>query len=344
MQSSRELILAALEGKTPERVPVSVVSSAWVFNHYGMELSTTYDNAEMMTRAWKDFDKDFAADAVIPGLTSTAIPSYFGTTWKYPPRGFPLLQEPAVTNPSDLDNLEDLDPTKDRTIQASIEHTRQLVDEFSETRCIWFMCTGPLSNASRIVDTEFLMECLIEDPDFVDRLFAFSMQSFKNAIEPILDLGVDIIDFSSSPGSPDLISPRMYRRFFWKHDKDLVDWIHKKNAKAVFHICGNTIPIIDDMVKTGTDGLSVDSIVNLAEVRSLIGKTALIGNIDPAGIIMNGTTKDVEEASKAAIKEGGLNGAFVLAPGCDVPPTSPHENIKAMIDSAKRFGTYPLKY
>ena len=58
---------------------------------------------------------------------------------------------------------------------------------------------------------------------------------------------------------------------------------------------------------------------------------------------MNGTPKDVEDASKAAMKDGGLDGAFVLAPGCDVPPTSPHENIKAMIDSAKRFGTYPLK-
>ncbi|TFF94087.1 hypothetical protein EU546_05365 [Candidatus Thorarchaeota archaeon] len=342
MQTSKDLVLTALEGGKPDRIPVSIVSSAWVLNHYGMDLSTAYENPEMMTRAWKAFDQDFEADAIIPGLTSTAIPSYYGTTWKFPPVGFPLLQKAAIEDPSDLDSLESLDPFGDKAIRAAIDHTKDIVEEFSGKRCVWFMATGPLSNASRLVHTEFLMESLIEDPPFVERLFRFSMDAFKAAIEPVLDLGVDIIDFSSSPGSPDLISPRMYRQFFWGLDKELVSWIHKKGAKAVFHICGNTMPIIEDMAKTGADGLSLDAVVSLSEAREAVGKTALVGNIDPAGILMDGSAEDVERASIAAMKDGGIDGAFVLAPGCDVPPTSPSENIKMMVDTAKRHGSYPL--
>ena len=214
-----------------------------------------------------------------------------------PPRGFPLLQEPAVKEPSDLDKLESLDPTKDKFIQATLNHAKQLIDEFSGKRCIWLMTTGPLSNAARIVETQYLMECLIEDPDFVKQLFRFSTEAFLAAIEPIVELGVDVLDFSSSPGSPDLISPRMYREFFWKFDKELVHWIHSKGAKAVFHICGNTMRIIEDMANTGADGLSVDSMVDLAEARKSIGKTAIVGNIDPANILMNGTAEDVQQAS-----------------------------------------------
>ena len=342
MESSKDLILTALSGETPERVPVAVVSSTWVFTCYGVHPSEAYQNPSLMTDTWRRFDTDFGADAVVPSLSSTVIPSYFGTTWKFPSIGFPLLQKPAISDASELDKLEQLDPKKDKSIQAATLHAKQLKDKFGEHRAVWYMTTGPLSNAARIVEIEFLMECLIEDPKFIEELFRFSTEAFKAAVEPVLDFGIDVLDFSSSPGSPDLVSPRMYRRFFWPFDKELVDWAHKKGVKAVFHICGNTMPIIEDMANTGADGLSVDSMVDLSAAREVIGKTALVGNIDPAGILMNGTPEMVERASIDAMKTGGLNGAFVLAPGCDVPPTCPNENIKAMIDATKTHGIYPL--
>jgi MtaA/CmuA family methyltransferase len=295
-----------------------------------------------MTSAWRRFDKEYGADAVIPGLSSTVIPSYYGTTWKFPSIGFPLLQKPAISDTSELENLEKLDPKKDRSIEASIAHASQLKKEFGDKRAIWFMTTGPLSNAARIVETQFLMECLIENPEFVVDLFEFSTDAFKAAIEPVLDIGIDVLDFSSSPGSPDLVSPRMYRKYFWPCDKALVDWIHGYDAKAVFHICGNTMPIIEDMANTGADGISIDSMVNMTEARKIIGRTALVGNIDPAGILMNGTPGDVKKACLDAMRTGGRDGAFVLAPGCDVPPTCSSENIIAMIESARRLGMYPL--
>ena len=342
MVSSKELILSALSGEIPERVPVAIVSSAWVFTNYGIDLEAVYKDSKMMTDTWRKFDSEFEADAVVPSLSSTVIPSYYGTTWKFPPIGFPLLQKPAVSDPSELDKLGDMDPMKDTSIRAAIEHSKDLVDEFSNKRAVWFMTTGPLSNAARIVETEFLMERLIEDPEFVEALFEFSTNSFKAAIEPVIDYGIDILDFSSSPGSPDLVSPRMYRRFFWPFDKELVKWAHKKGVKTVFHICGNTIPIIEDMANTGTDGISVDSMVDLEAMRKVIGDTTIVGNIDPAGILMNGTTDMVEDACIDAMKTGGIEGKFVLAPGCDVPPTCPSENIRTMIDSAKIHGKYPL--
>ncbi len=82
--------------------------------------------------------------------------------------------------------------------------------------------------------------------------------------------------------------------------------------------------------------------VDMSAARKVIGKTALVGNIDPAGVLMNGTPEMVERACVEAMNTGGLEGAFVLAPGCDVPPTCSGENIKAMIDSTKSHGKYPL--
>ena len=336
------MIDAALTGEIPERVPVAVVSSAWVFSTYDMDLASTYENADEMTKAWKAFDREFGADAVVPSLSSTVIPSYFGTTWKYPKGGFPMLMEPAVKDSSELDSVTWDDITEDPSVRAATKHAGQLVDLFGDERCVWFMTTGPLSNAARIVETQFLMESLIEDPDFVRDLFRLSMESFKAVTEPVLDLGVDVMDFSSSPGSPDLISPRMYGDFFWKFDRELVKWIHSKGVKAIFHICGDTMRIIEPMKDTGADGLSVDSTLDLASARKAIDRTALVGNLDPANVLMNGTPSTVREESLKAMKTGGPDGAFILAPGCDVPPTCPRDNILAMIEAAKQDGLYPL--
>jgi MtaA/CmuA family methyltransferase len=246
---------------------------------------------------------------------------------------------------SELEELHQIDPSKDEQLQACYKHGIQLVEDFGAERCIWFMTTGPLSNAARITETEFMMECLIEEPDFVRDLFRFSVDAWKIAVEPILEMGVDVVDFSSSPGSPDLISPRMYREFFWEFDREVVQWIHDHEAKAVFHICGNTLRIIEDMAKTRANGLSIDSMLDMFLARKAIGKkTALVGNLDPANILMNGTPDDVIAASLEAMKSGGINGGFVLAPGCDVPPTCPRENIAAMINTAKEHGVYPLSY
>ncbi|MFX1603479.1 MAG: uroporphyrinogen decarboxylase family protein [Promethearchaeota archaeon] len=343
MKSSKDLIDAALSGEVPERVPVAVVSSAWVFSTYDLDLSLTYENADQMTKAWRTFDREFGADAVVPSLSSTVIPSYFGTTWKFPKRGFPMLLEPAVKDVSELDSLTWDDILEDQHVRAATEHVKQLVEQFGNERCIWFMTTGPLSNAARIVETQFLMECFIEDPEFVRSLFRLSMESFKAVTEPVLELGVDVMDFSSSPGSPDLISPRMYREFFWEFDRELVQWIQSKGARAVFHICGDTMRIVENMKDTGADGLSVDSMLNLSTARDVIGRTALVGNLDPANVLMNGTPSMVREESMKAMRTGGLDGAFVLAPGCDVPPTCPKDNILAMIQAAKQDGIYPLE-
>jgi uroporphyrinogen decarboxylase len=74
-----------------------------------------------------------------------------------------------------------------------------------------------------------------------------------------------------------------------------------------------------------------------------MGRTALVGNLDPANVLMNGTPHVVRDESIKAMRTGGRDGAFVLAPGCDVPPTCPKENILAMIQAAKQDGLYPLE-
>ncbi len=332
----RDLVNAALNGERPERVPVSIVSTAWVYNYYGQTLREVDHDPQKMAQAWLAFDRDFDADTVCPMFSPMIIPEYYGSKLKFPEGGFPIVIEPAIEGPSDLDKLDEFDSQRDSRVQAAIDCVSKVVDEVGDSKFIWLVCIGPISNVSRLMDTQLIMESLIENPDFVHDLFQRSVDIWKTALEPFLNLGVDAIDFSDPVASPDLVSPRMYRRFFQGYDRQVASWIQKNDVHAIYHVCGDVFRIIQDMKETGAHGLSIDSPLDLAAAREMLPDATFIGNVDPANVIMNGTEAEVLEASKTAMRDAGTNGPMVLAPGCDVPPTSPPQNIHAMIKAAKK--------
>ena len=82
------------------------------------------------------------------------------------------------------------------------------------------------------------------------------------------------------------------------------------------------------MARSGADIIDVDWMVALDEARQLVGpEVTLCGNFDPVGILLQGSAEDVAEAAKQCLKTGGDK--FILMPGCEVPPGTPEQNIRA---------------
>jgi uroporphyrinogen decarboxylase len=71
-----------------------------------------------------------------------------------------------------------------------------------------------------------------------------------------------------------------------------------------------------------------------------LGKAAIIGPVDPSAVMATGTPKDVAEKSRDAIEILAPGGGFILAPGCALPPSTPDENIDAMVETARIYGGY----
>ena len=63
----------------------------------------------------------------------------------------------------------------------------------------------------------------------------------------------------------------------------------------------------------------------------------MLGNIDPAGIIRNGTKEQVREETLKLLEKCGKYKNFVLSSGRDIPPMSPLENIQAFFDAAEEY-------
>jgi uroporphyrinogen decarboxylase len=56
-----------------------------------------------------------------------------------------------------------------------------------------------------------------------------------------------------------------------------------------------------------------------------------------------GSVEDVVNEVKLRLQTVGKGGGFIISPAHNIQSQVPLENILAFYDSAKKFGTYPLK-
>jgi len=96
-------------------------------------------------------------------------------------------------------------------------------------------------------------------------------------------------------------------------------------------VCRGTNALVGDLVECGAGALSVDQCNGLAHTRQTLGPERLLfGNIDPVGVLSEGSTDDVARAVYAGVN-AGVNAIW---PGCDLFPETPDNNMRALIETA----------
>lgn len=63
----------------------------------------------------------------------------------------------------------------------------------------------------------------------------------------------------------------------------------------------------------------------------------VIGNIDPVGVLRNGTPDGICRETKSLMEKCCGYPNFVIASGCDIPPMTPIENLQVFFDAAEEF-------
>jgi uroporphyrinogen-III decarboxylase len=111
------------------------------------------------------------------------------------------------------------------------------------------------------------------------------------------------------------------------------------------HICGNATAILPSMKTSEADVLELDHAVPMSEACRIVGQgIALWGNLDPVGVLAQGTPRRVAEEARnvlAAVKESGHR-RFVLSSGCTLAIETPHQNVDALIHAAQFHSTITL--
>jgi MtaA/CmuA family methyltransferase len=203
---------------------------------------------------------------------------------------------------------------------------RKMAQAVGRTHSVLGWVEGPLALYADLRGVESMFMDLVDNPQVYLKAAEIIIENQIRFARAQVAAGADVVGVGDAVAS--LISPPMYQQFALPFEKRLFEAIHEAGAAVKLHICGDTRKSVRFMAQTGCDVLDVDWMVPLDEARTAIGPAVtLAGNFDPSAVLLQGTPAEVADAARKNIELGGRR--FILQPGCEVPPGTPEENIRA---------------
>jgi MtaA/CmuA family methyltransferase len=270
-----------------------------------------------------------SAEALGATVASLGVDEPLGGT------GIPFIREAG-----DIDRIPPPDPGSQGRYPLMLEALDRLVKALGHSAFI-VACFDqyPFSLAAALMGLEALLLKCRDDRSMVEALMNRCLAYGLAYGRALGALGADLLSGGDSPAG--LVGPAAYREVAWPFEQRLVAGLKATTEKPVsLHICGNATPILGTMASTGADVLEIDHRVDLAQACQAVGsEVALWGNLDPVGLLAQGTPAQVRELTRRALDavRGCGHWRFVLSSGCTLAPDTPPENLDAMFRMADEY-------
>jgi MtaA/CmuA family methyltransferase len=335
--NSLERVRNTVLGKPVDHIACQPMLMQFAASYSGMKfIDYTRDGrkmAEAQLRAMRDFDIDVLLTCSDPAREVIDIAGDGSIQW-FENQG-PAIQEEraALADKSRLKEfrLPDLDPKGrmyDRII--AIEIMRREVGQ-SNSICGWV--EGPLALAAELRGINRMMTDFSDDPEFARDLLHFCADVAILYADAQIASGADTIGMSDAASG--LLGPVLYKKFIVDEQMRVFKHI-KQNHPAVLtrqHMCGRITKLAEDFATLPVDIYEIDFPSDLARIKQVVGDRVLSGNISTITDMFEGTPERVYDAVARCHAICGKY--FIVNCGCEVPPASPNENLRAMVRYAK---------
>ena len=215
----------------------------------------------------------------------------------------------------------------------AIRRATQLITD----RPVFAGVIGPYSLAGRLLDVSEAMILCYEEPDMVHMVMEKTTRFLIDYINAYKEAGANGVVMAEPLTG--MLSPALAEEFSAPYVKQIVDAVQTDEFIVVYHNCGNNVPLMaDSITSSGAAAYHFGNAINLAEMLPHIPADCLVmGNVDPAGQICNGTPDSVKAATKQIMEACCHADNFVISSGCDIPPMSPWANIDAFFEAVSEF-------
>ncbi len=188
---------------------------------------------------------------------------------------------------------------------------------------------GPFSLAGRLCGmTEALMNVQAE-PETLHVVIGKATEFLLAYARAFKESGVNGIVIAEPAAG--LISPAHCDGFSSRYIRTIVDAVQDDHFMVILHNCAASGRHVGSMASTGAMGLHFGNAADMAEVLAVVPAGILaFGNIDPAGVLKNGTEESVHRTTAELLMKTAGHPNFVLSSGCDIPPGTPPGNIDAL--------------
>jgi uroporphyrinogen decarboxylase len=350
--TSRERVLAAIEHRTPDRLPITFDAEPEVIAALQKRFQVTTKDA-----VWDALHADtrlVGADHNDPRMRfeggirydfwgiGAKPQAYSGGTY-YEYCVHPLA---GMTSVREIEGYAWPSPQ-----ELSFESLRQARANNPDKAIIAHISHGGYFKATHLRGMEPFMMDLGDDPALAEAIirkvndYTFpSIERLCREAGDAFDIYYIADDFCSTAGP--LISPAMFREYIRPYLVRYAEIVHRHGKKLLLHTCGSTRALLPDIIGAGVDlmepvqtsamGMAVEGLK-----KDFGDRMAFYGGIDLITVLSKGTPADVRAEVLKNFRVLGAHGGYIVGPGHTyIQPDCPIENILAMYETAFRECAY----
>ena len=336
----KERFQIAIKGEKADRPPVCGMTTAGtteLMDYTGAAWPEVHVDAKLMAKLGLGMYPFVGLESIrIPYCLTYEVEALGGTVDLGKKNSTPMVKgSPFHGNPDPdfetMDVKEMLNKPRNKVILEAAEIINK--DPLSKELPTLLGVTGPFTIAGHLAGTESLILWTITEPDVTKKFTKYASEYERMWLEYVEShVGFDSIQMSEPTASYDMISPEMFQEFAAPN----LRWVYEplKETKKVLHICGNMLPMLDEMISSNADGLSLEEKTDpYKAVEKNAGRCALIGNVGVVNPLLQGTPEQVKHD---AIRSADA-GFSIISAGCGLSALIKKENLAAMVEAIKAY-------
>ncbi|MFA5293275.1 MAG: uroporphyrinogen decarboxylase family protein [Phycisphaerae bacterium] len=191
---------------------------------------------------------------------------------------------------------------------------------------------------------ENMMLDMYDIPSVLEELQHLSIEMRKREVESFLQSKGEVLVYDICWLTGMGVSPEMFRKWLFPEMEMICDMVRKGGKYIGLYTLGRIKHFLPAMIEAKPHFIETfeqnEGDITLAEAKQKYGKQiCLMGNFNPL-ILQDGSVEDCIREAKRCLNEAMRGGGYVMVTGCEVPPTTPVDNLKAMVDTVGKFGKY----
>ena len=331
--NSRELVDRAITFQEVPRVPASVLDGhGWIAAQNGLapeQLAMMDDAAavDLLLAAYGQIGSDlvFTSAGHYMALHDVIVAACGGI-------------DPAAPGADAVETVLALDPAALATglgehpaVASQRRRIELMAHALDGTKHVMAFSIAPLTMASMLIGMEGLMMAIVESPETVGQVMELGMEVSAHIVDDQMRHGATAISMADPVSSSEVISEETFRSLAFPALKKACAGWRRHECPVMLHICGDSTARLRDICELELDIFSLDGGDLAYELEVASGSYAVFGNYNTVELMSEADPLAVRAKADALCEAAGLDGGFILAPGCDLPPATPRANVEALL-------------
>ncbi|MBD3267825.1 uroporphyrinogen decarboxylase (URO-D) [bacterium] len=302
----------------------------------GTSIKLAQQNYSLHFKAIQTLVNEFGPDLVFPLMDLSVEANALGRYTLFPTDDSATVPKERF-DLSELERLQTINLSCDCRVHCYVETVKLMNILLPESVLKGAYVTGPYTLAALIMGADDAAMATVLQTEALGQLCHLATEIILDYTRMLIAAGANVVCVLEP--SAVMLGPKQFQQFSADYVKHISNACRISGAGTIYHICGNSMHLIEAMVGAEVDGLSLDSRetgIDLVKVVERVPEhVAVIGNVNPVKTMLQGSPDDVMMETKHLLQAMKQVPNFVLSTGCDLPKETPIENIHAFMRAGR---------